>query len=59
MHKISAPYMEELSLEAKDVQNLLLDIRSVLSNIKTFDFDNPTSLSDESYFNLTGLRKGI
>ena len=33
--------------------------RLVAANIRTIDFDDPGNLSDETYFNPTGLQKGI
>lgn len=59
IQQISASQDDKLVLNAEDVQNILFDMRSVLTNIKTFDFDDYTSISDESYVNLTGLTKGI
>lgn len=59
IQQISASQYDKLSLDTKDVQNIILDFRSMLTNSKTFDFDDPTSLSDESCFNFIGLRKGI
>ncbi|CAF4165165.1 unnamed protein product [Rotaria sp. Silwood2] len=59
IQQISASQFDKLSLGTEDVQNIILDFRSVLLNVKTFDFDDPTSLSDESYFNFTGLRKAV
>ena len=34
------------------------DFRSSIQASKSFDFDDPTCLSDECYFNITGLKKG-
>ena len=59
IQQISAFQRDKLPLNAEDVQNILIDIRSILTNMKTFDFDNCTSISNESYINFTGLKKGI
>ena len=59
IQQISASQGDKLALNAEDVQNILIDIRSILTNMKTFDFDDSTSISDESYTNFTGLKKGF
>ncbi|CAF1533143.1 unnamed protein product [Adineta ricciae] len=53
VEQIFAGHYDELSLNTHDVQNILFDFRSFMTNVKSFDFDDPTSLSDESYLNFT------
>ena len=59
IQQISASQRDKLALNAEDVHNILIDIRSILTNMKTFDFDDCPSILDESYINFTGLKKGI
>ncbi|UJR34591.1 hypothetical protein I4U23_027367 [Adineta vaga] len=59
IEQISAPHYDELSLDTEGVQNMISDFNSFMTNVKIFDFDDPTSLSDESYFNFTGLQKEL
>ena len=49
---------ESLSLGSDDVQDLIEKFRSSIQALKGFIFDDPTCLSDECYFNITGLKKG-
>ena len=30
-----------------------------MQKVKTFDFDDPMSLDEESYYHMTGLKKGM
>ena len=48
---------ERLSLGSDDVQGLIEKFRSSIQALKDFNFDDPTCLSDECYFNITGLKK--
>jgi hypothetical protein len=48
-----------ISLDANSVIELVTDCCTTIQNMKTFDFDDPTSLDEESYYNMTGLKKGI
>ena len=47
-----------LNLTAEDVIELLNFSNSEWSRNKSFDFDDPQSLSDQDYYNIVGLRKG-
>ncbi len=49
---------DRLVLNSDDVKNLIDDFRLTIQTSKAFDFDDPSCLSDESYFNITGLKKG-
>ena len=42
-------------LNSDDVKNLLVDFRLTINFVKSFDFDNPSSLDDEGYKTITGL----
>ena len=59
IQQISVFQRDKLALNAEDVQNILIDIRSILTNMKTFDFDDCTSILHESYINFTELKKDI
>ena len=59
IQRISASQYDKLSLDKDDIENMIFDFRSILGNMKTFDFGDSTSLSDEDYFNFTSLQKGI
>ena len=59
IQRISASRYDKLSLDKDDIENMIFDFRSILGNMKTFDFGDSTSLSDKDYFNFTGLQKDI
>ena len=48
-----------VSFDANGVVELVADCCMTIQNTKTFDFDDPMSLDDESYYNTTGLQKGV
>ena len=58
LEQITHAKTEMFSLDSQAVVTLLDDCCSVIRNVKTFDFDDPTSLSDETYRNITGIGKG-
>ena len=47
-----------LILNSDDAKNLLTDFRLTINSEKSFDFENPSSLNDESYKAITGLSRG-
>ena len=47
-----------LNLTGEDVIELLNFSNSEWSRNKSFDFDDPQSLSDQDYYNIASLRKG-
>lgn len=58
LEQITHAKIEMFSLDSQAVLTLIDDCCSVIRNVKTFDFDDPTSLDDETYRNITGIGKG-
>lgn len=58
LEQIRANQMDQLIFDANSLQDIFNDFRLVLENQKTFDFDDPWSLCNEDYYNITGLQKG-
>lgn len=56
--RIRADQMELFICDENRLQQILNDFRLILVNQKTFDFDDPHSLNDQDYYNITGLHKG-
>ncbi len=56
--RIRANQMDQLVCDANRLQEILNDCRLLLENQKTFDFDDPYSLDNKDYYNITGLQKG-
>lgn len=56
--QINGSISDHLALNSSEVQGLMEDFRSSIQASKSFDFDDPSCLSDECYFNITGLKKG-
>ena len=56
--QINGSISDYLVLNSNEVQGLMEDFRSSIQASKSFDFDDPTCLSNECYFNITGLEKG-
>jgi hypothetical protein len=50
--------LDDLVLNGDDVKNLIDDFRLAINRTKSFDFDNPSSLDDETYKTITGLSRG-
>lgn len=59
LQQIRPTTVDMMSLDANGVIELVTDCCMTIQNAKTFDFDDPTCLDDESYYNMTGLRTGI
>jgi hypothetical protein len=57
MGRIHANHMAQMVCDADRLQKILSDLRLILENQKTFDFDDPYSLNNEYYYNITGLQK--
>ncbi|CAF0906964.1 unnamed protein product, partial [Didymodactylos carnosus] len=57
--QISGPISDVITYTSSDVLQLLHDFRRVSAVMQknAFDFDDPSSLSDTAYYNLTGLKK--
>ena len=56
---IERSHLDELTPNNVEVKKLFEDCQSVINRIKSFDFDDPTSLDDQSYKTITGLDRGI
>ena len=50
--------LDDLVLDSNDVENLINDFRLTIGRVKSFDFDNPSTLDDETYKTITGLSRG-
>jgi hypothetical protein len=59
LQEITPAKVDLVSFDANSVAELVTDCCTTIQNMKTFDFDDPNSLNEESYYNMTGLRKGI
>ena len=59
LQQITPAITDMVSFDANGVVELITDCCTTIQEAKTFDFDDPTSLDDESYYNMTGLQRGI
>lgn len=59
LNQINGLYVDQLVFSIDDVHRMINDFRTLSTTNMSFDFDDPGSLSDESYRNITGLQKGI
>ena len=59
LQKITPTQIDTVTLDANSIMELLTDCCTIIRNVKTFDFDDPMSLDEESYYNMTGLQKGM
>ena len=50
--------LDDLVLDSNDVENLINDFRLTIGRVKSFDFDNSSTLDDETYKTITGLSRG-
>jgi hypothetical protein len=48
----------QLTFTGSEVKDLFEDCQSVFARVKSFDFDDPSSLDDQSYKTMTGLDHG-
>ena len=55
LRMIESSKPDDLILNSDDAKNLLTDFRLTINSAKSFDFDNPSNLNDESYKAITGL----
>ena len=58
LEMIEPSKLDELILNSDDIKSLMSDFRLTINSTKSFDFDNPGSLDDESYKTITGLSRG-
>ena len=59
LREITPAKVGMISFDANSVIELVTDCCTSIQNMKTFDFDDIDSLNEESYYNITGLKKGI
>lgn len=50
---------DSLDIDSEGLQEFISDVRSILLERKSMDFNDPSCLNDEAYRILFGLRKGI
>ncbi|CAF4774283.1 unnamed protein product [Rotaria sp. Silwood2] len=58
LEMIEPSKLDALILNGDDVKNLMVDFRLTINSTKSFGFDNPSSLDDDSYKTITGLSLG-
>jgi hypothetical protein len=58
MQEIKASITDVMCLDSNAVALLVDDGCKTVQEMKTFDFDDPASLDNEAYYNITGLEKG-
>lgn len=58
LQKIKPNITDVLRLDSNAVSVLLDDCCKTIQGMKTFDFDDPASLDNNAYYNITGLEKG-
>ena len=56
--QINGSLADRLILDSDATDSLLNDFRSAIQTVNVFDFDDPSCLKDETYYNITGLKKG-
>jgi len=59
LQQIMPAKIDMVSFDAGGIVELVTDCCTTIQNVKTFDFDDPTSLDEESYYNMTSLHRGI
>ena len=57
LQKIEDSHVDELFIDADDIQRLLEDFRSYLASSRSLDFDNPSAMGNEAYVAITNLHK--
>ena len=58
MQEIKASFTDGMCLHSDAVALLVDDCCKTVREMKKFDFDDPASLNNETYDNITGLEKG-
>lgn len=58
MQEIKASITDVMCFDSNAVALLVDDCCKTIRDMKTFDFDDPASLDNEAYYNITGLEKG-
>ena len=58
LQQITHTNIDSFSFDAEAVVALINDCWTTIQKMKNFDFDDPASVNDEAYRNITGLQKG-
>ena len=59
LQRITSTQVDMVSFDANSTIELLTDCFTIMRNVKAFDFDDPMSLDEESYYNMAGLEKDM
>ena len=59
LQRITSIQVDMVSFDANGTIESLTDCFTIMQNVKVFDFDDPVSLDEESYYNMTDLKKGM
>ena len=59
LQRITSTQMDMAPFDTNSTIQLLTDCFAIMQNVKAFDFDDPMLLSEEPYYNMTGLKKGM
>ena len=59
IHRIVPSNSELVSFNSNEIQKIITNFRALVQNQEIFDFDNPASLDDTAYYNITGLLKSM
>ena len=59
LQRITSTQVNMVLFDANSIIELLTDYFTIMKNVKAFDFYDPVSLDEESYNNMTGLKKGM
>jgi len=57
LYQIKSKHSDNLTLDADSTKQLLDDFRTTMNTSKSFDFDDPSALDDNAYYDITGLHK--
>lgn len=57
--EITATHKDKITMDTEGVVDLLNECCATIQSMRTFDFDDPASLNEESYYNITGLQQGM
>lgn len=50
---------ERVFFNSNEIQQIITDFRVLIQNHRALNFDDPSSLDDTAYYNITGLLKGM
>ena len=55
--EIKATCVDKITIDIDGVVNVMKECCTTIQSMNTFAFDDPTSLDEESYYNITGLQQ--